>query len=366
MISKKYTILTAESDSFEGMSQMLLAGIPADCNPLRLSFFGGPADNKEYLAQLDVLKEKVREKYGDKSPVVTYVAQKPLVGTLKLELTTSDWSEMVKTDFHGDYLVLGNGSWRELIIGGILSDDLSKPVYEQSSDIFARIDEILSSEGFAIEDIVRQWNYIEEITGGDSSGKQNYQEFNDARSEFYSRGKWDAGYPAATGIGTQLGGIMVELNAIKGEGLDNIPVDNSLQVAAHSYSQKVLIGRDNNKSTPKFERARIIGGNGRHLALISGTAAIRGEESLTGTDIALQTKVTMENIEYLISEKNTGIPGRRTYKLLRVYIKNPEDLEFTRDFMKRNYPDVPRFSLYADICRDELLIEIEGVSEITQ
>lgn len=368
MINKKYLILTAEGGNFSEMSDMLLNQVSKDDTPLRLAFFGAPEDNEEYLSQLGVLRQKVKARFGNENPVLTYIAQKPLVGMLKLEVTALDQQNGLTVDYHDDYLLVRSHSWKELITGGIISDDIEKPAYSQSQDIFKRLETILDKEGFVIEDIFRQWNYIENITESDETGKQHYQEFNDARSEFYAKGDWSGGYPAATGIGTQLGGIMVELNAIKGSDIINIPVDNSLQVAAHAYSQQVLIGEKNrHKTTPKFERARIVGsGNGIYTAFISGTAAIRGEESLTDSDIRHQIQVTMENIDFLISAGNTKIEGTRRYKLLRIYIKYPEHIEITREYMNINYPHVPKFSLYADICRDELLIEIEGVAEITQ
>ena len=65
---------------------------------------------------------------------------------------------------------------------------------------------MLRREGFPLNSIIRQWNYIERITAFDGQD-QHYQAFNNARSGFYSKTEWTNGYPAATGIGANLGGI---------------------------------------------------------------------------------------------------------------------------------------------------------------
>ena len=100
---------------------------------------------------------------------------------------------------------------------------------------------------------------------------------------------------------------------------------------------------------------------------ISGTAAIRGEESCS-EDAVGQTRLTMENIDYLISEENlvkSGVaePEQMAYASLRAYLKYREDLEQVVEWMDGNYPAVDVLYLWADICREELLIEIEGIAK---
>lgn len=60
------------------------------------------------------------------------------------------------------------------------------------------------------------------------------------------------------------------------------PIDNKLQIAAHAYSDQVLEAAQQKKATPKFERAKSMTFDDRRIVYISGTAAIRGEESLVG------------------------------------------------------------------------------------
>ena len=218
---------------------------------------------------------------------------------------------------------------------------------------------------FCPDDIVRQWNYIGNITQH-RDGRQNYQEFNDARSVYYRKGSWPNGYPAATGIGASCDGIIVGCIAYKSSG-GIYPVNNPLQIAAHEYSKAVLV--DNNedavKSTPKFERAKLIEISDLAVCFVSGTAAIRGEDSMEADSADLQTIQTIENIEYLVSRENLVKYGCKPLDLhylnLRVYIKNAEDYEEVKSIVKARYPDVPAIYTVADVCRPELLVEIEGI-----
>lgn len=375
MAKKKYRVLTADGTDFESMCVSLLNRIEDTEKGLRLVFFGSPADNAEYLSQLRVIRRCVAGRFGKEQPVVTYVAQKPLTGQLKMEVASLDPDLPGPVDIrYGDrnYLIVSDRAGKELIMGGVLPADLSADALAQSNDVFAQIRAILNTEGFPVDSIVRQWNYIEGITRF-TDGRQHYQDFNDARTHFYALAQWPEGYPAATGIGTQLGGIMVELNALlPGPGVINLALDNKLQVAAHCYSQEVLLGEEDKvyktKTTPKFERARVIGFPDNATVYISGTAAIRGEESVQN-DITEQTRITMENIEFLTSPENINangkvVTGRPKFRLLRIYIKNPEHLEAVRDYMNTHYADVAKFYLYADVCREELLIEMEGIADI--
>ncbi|MCS3200603.1 RidA family protein [Candidatus Bacteroides intestinigallinarum] len=81
---------------------------------------------------------------------------------------------------------------------------MNLPVREQSEQAFRKAEEILKTEQMNFGDIVRQWNYLENITDI-AHGNQCYQDFNDVRTLFYASSEWESGYPAATGIGTQHG-----------------------------------------------------------------------------------------------------------------------------------------------------------------
>ncbi len=330
---------------------------------LKITFFGLPESNKEYLVTNRELHCIVKEFFGEQAPLVSFVAQKSSSTTLIAEVTFLA-DEEAKVTHHSRYKTIEHGTTKELMTEGIIPADIEASTFEQATEIFVAIENILASEGFLISDIYRQWNYIEDITVKNEES-QNYQEFNDARSIFYSKATWSNGYPAATGIGTSRGGIMIELCAIKGTKGTNKPIDNPLQVAAHNYSQKVLEGKVmeqlQERTTPKFERARILG----NTIYISGTAAIKGEESVLTNDTTAQAATTMEVMNNLISSNNIPVANNgATYDLLRIYVKHEEAIEEVKEYMNTHYPAVPKHYLVSDICRPELLIEIEGIAHI--
>ena len=132
------------------------------------------------------------------------------------------------------------------------------------------------------------------------------------------------------------------------------PIDSKLQVAAHAYSEQVLEVARQKKTTPKFERAKSMSFQDRKLIYISGTAAIRGEESLKGVGLERQLRITMENIAELIADAKLV--------KLRVYLKNKSDYEEAERLMNTYGLNIPISYMWADVCRDELLIEIEGIA----
>ena len=119
------------------------------------------------------------------------------------------------------------------------------------------------------------------------------------------------------------------------------------------------------KSTPKFERAKLIETERGACCFVSGTAAIRGEESIDATSVTQQTIKTIENIQYLVSKENLVRFGAKPYDLnyarLQVFVKNAEDYDAVRAVVEKCYPQVPTIYTVADVCRRELLVEIEGI-----
>lgn len=343
--------------------QEILQQVAAEENytPIRVVFFTSVTDPAEYTTQRERIKHACRDIFGASAPLMALVAQPPLENSLLAEVTYVDGFDQIT--YNDDYIILDDNY---LYSGGLYSS-MEKSIEGQADDIFAHLGQILNDEGFAINDIVRQWNYIEHITHISPQG-QNYQQFNDSRSRFYGLTTWPNGYPAATGIGASGGGILILVDAIRDSASCSRMLNNPLQQSAHTYSQQVLIeGRTVNKTTPKFERARWVGDSHSGMIYISGTAAIRGEESLR-EDVVQQCIMTLENIEHLISPDNQQQHGVRwtaqyEYELLRIYVKRREDWSQVKHWLQENCKCNNIIPVAADVCRTELLIEIGGIAK---
>ncbi|MBR5861367.1 MAG: hypothetical protein IKY71_08485 [Bacteroidaceae bacterium] len=363
MVEKIQRIYTSTVEgAFEEMLRDALLQVDA-AGLIKLAIFNKPADNCEYRKDLATIDKVATEIFGEQIPLTSYIAQKTLHGGVTIEATYIACSDAI-VEYHRNYRLITVKGCTELMTGGIVPRFDGGTTFEQSKDIFEGIAKMLGSNGFKPSDIYRQWNYIPGITVL-NDGSQNYQEFNDARSIFYGSDKWTGGYPAATGIGTSAGGVVVEICAIKGEKCANLPIDNPLQIAAHNYSQQVLDGKVieqlNERTTPKFERARLLG----DTVLISGTAAIKGECSNYSTDAVEQAAETMEIMDRLTSKENIPVENNGSqYDLLRVYVKRENDIPAVCEYMQSHYPAAKKHYLVADVCRPELLIEIEGVAHI--
>ena len=364
-----YTYITIPRQSFGAMLDRALEQLPCTYTPIRLVFFATISSNSEYIGCLTLIQNKVLAKFAVQAPVVSLVAQATLNDAGLIvevhEMETFATESLCYRQQNGvAYITLQDAAVKRLFLGGIISKNLETSIADQSKEVFGTIKKIMELEAMPVNSIVRQWNYIEKITAHDEQNRQHYQAFNDARSIFYDRAEWIHGFPAATGIGTQWGGVMIDLNATLGYTTETVitPIDNPLQIAAHAYSQTLLLGEPDKqlpcKTTPKFERAKQVTQCGDGVLYVSGTAAIRGEQSLLNVGIEQQTRITIENINVLI--------GCHPLCAIRVYLKNADELPRARAVIEELCPGLPTGYVLADVCREELLIEIEGISIITQ
>ena len=121
--------------------------------------------------------------------------------------------------------------------------------------------------------------------------------------------------------------------------------------------------------SPKFSRAMVLSCGTYATIFISGTASITDSETRHAGDAAAQTHQTLDNIAALIAEENVcrhGLPGLGTslasLGLVRVYVKRPEDYAAVRAVCRQRLGELPTIYAVADVCRPDLLVEIEGVA----
>jgi enamine deaminase RidA (YjgF/YER057c/UK114 family) len=97
-----------------------------------------------------------------------------------------------------------------------------------------------------------------------------------------------------------------------------------------------------------------------------------GQETIGKGDVSKQTIVTIENIKKLTDTERLSrlVSGSVSYRekisLLRVYIKNQNDFKLVREICDERFPQIPAVYIEADICRDDLLMEIEAEADLKQ
>ncbi len=385
---ERILIYPTSGDSFTEQLTDCLSQIDKQCNTrnekiLQQSFFISPENNKEYNSLRKEIITLLRKNQSYK-PSTSVIAQPPAYGhliTAELTLAVSMPGQEViyKTFGETPYTLVESNYCKEIYAAGISSYKTETDFTEQTEEAFRILKGILLKEGFTFSDIVRQWNYVENILSvQDEKGHytQHYQILNDVRSVYYAEASFKNGFPAATGIGMNAGGIILEIFAVNViKEIEIHPLQNPLQIDAYNYSEEVLVGDatagQQKKTTPKFERAKCVGINGETSIFISGTASIHNELTVGIDDPVKQTETTIENISGLISVdnlQNKGINSAGTeteYQFMRVYIKKQDYLGSVREICSKRFPKIPVHYLIADVCRDNLLVEIEGVAVVS-
>jgi chorismate lyase/3-hydroxybenzoate synthase len=203
-------------------------------------------------------------------------------------------------------------------------------------------------EARAEHHVLRVWNYLDAINQGEGDAER-YKQFCEGRAA--GMGSFFAeGFPAATAIGHHgpAGRLQVYLLACDQPGAR---VENPRQVSAWCYP------RQYGRTPPSFARAMLL--PSRDTLAISGTAAVVGHASAHEDDLRAQLEETLTNLEALLG--NAGVPAAFNARSpLKVYLRHPQDAAQVRQSLQHRLPGVPLLLLHGDICRSELLVEIDG------
>jgi enamine deaminase RidA (YjgF/YER057c/UK114 family) len=207
--------------------------------------------------------------------------------------------------------------------------------------------------------LIRIWNYLPEINRH-ADGDERYRLFNSARQlAFRNSGQATVGtVPAACALGSPAGSpISIYFLAAREP---PTMIENPRQTSAYHYPPK--FGRH----SPIFSRACVLNASAGTSLFVSGTASIVGHETIHQGDVGAQTRETMANINALLDEANRV--GQRRFSLdglkFKVYVRRPSDLGAIEGVLARSLrPSTPIVYLQADVCREDLLVEIEATGE---
>lgn len=200
---------------------------------------------------------------------------------------------------------------------------------------------------------LRIWNYFDAINEG-VADDERYRRFCSGRAA--GLGPSFAGnYPAASAIGTRGTERRVQVYAIAARGAGT-SVENPRQWSAWRYP------RQYGPTAPGFARGMRAPTHSPQL-YISGTAAVVGHASHHADDIGAQLDETMKNLESLLqSAQSKTALGQGAGDILKVYVRNADDARHLESQLRHRLgANVPMVLLHGDICRTELLLEIDGV-----
>ena len=309
------------------------------------------------------------------TPVTTYIPQCPADGGLiAIELYAVSGSGVrIGLAYREESITVEYHRMKWCYAGDITSHEEPMGAYERSLWAFRRMERVLESRNMTVENLVRTWIYQGNLTCLEG-GTQRYMELNRARTDFFEdcvflpehlppshRG---VVYPASTGIGTDDFDVTMSGIGFSSQRDDIIvvPLENPDQTSAFDYSAQY------SPKSPKFARAMALAFDDACRIYISGTASITESASRFLDDPEAQTHQTLDNIARLVSGDNLRAAGINGFapaladgNLYRVYVKKPEHYAKIRAVCESRLPQIPVTYTIADVCRPELLVEIEGV-----
>ena len=258
----------------------------------------------------------------------------------------------------------GNLQYRygeHVLFGFIALNEADFPPTSEASTIqlashaaYSAIFEMIGMAGF--RHLVRCWNYLPRINAADGV-LERYRQFNIGRQDAFIAAQRShlAGAPSASALGTMDGGLVVYFLASHAE---PHAIENPRQISAYHYPDQY------GPRSPTFSRATLLPLPGMEALFISGTASIVGHETLHHGDIAVQTAEALRNIDIIVRQANlkSRLGGFATRDLcMKVFIRHKESLEAVARVLREHLGDsIDVTWLQADICRAELLVEIEA------
>lgn len=237
-----------------------------------------------------------------------------------------------------------DASARHCILGDILPTHLHGTRTKQAREVFENIERALRLAKMEPRNLARTWLYLDNLVSW-------YGDLNRARTEIFRQ--WDllaTSVPASTEIGAK----NPHGAAIIAGAWATVPhhatatvkeVVSPLQCPARSYGSS-------------FARAMEWTTPGHRRLTVSGTASIApGGASAHLGDLRSQVDLTMEVVEALLDSRGAtfGDVTRAT-----AYIKHPEHASALDDWFEQSgAPWFPSIATHTQVCRDELLFEIE-------
>jgi enamine deaminase RidA (YjgF/YER057c/UK114 family) len=236
-----------------------------------------------------------------------------------------------------------DGFARHVILNDVLPDHFSAAPALQAVQAFERLQNILEQYGMGFHQVARTWFYLDNILDW-------YGRFNRVRAGLFKRWKvFESTVPASTGIGVSNASgaaLACGLWAVQpcAESFPVRELASPLQCPAPSYGS--CFSRAVEIRSPDFRRI-----------LVSGTASIHPDGSTARCgDLNGQIELTMEVIEAILEANDMDFSDATR---ATAYFKDVRHAPFFADWRKRREIQLPVLMVQGEVCRDDLLFELE-------
>ena len=201
----------------------------------------------------------------------------------------------------------------------------------------------------------RVWNHVGGINE-DEEGLERYKRFSVGRHESLTRhGYARDRFPAASAVGMSAPGLLIYFLAGRVEGKQT---ENPRQVSAYDYPPQY------GPRSPSFSRATVVGDD---LIFVSGTASVVGHESHHHESAEKQLDETVQNLDVTLGAAASLVGRSATtgeLSVAKIYVRKGAEHEPLVTRLRQVFPH--SVVLQSDICRRELVLEIEGVAVLAK
>lgn len=333
------TAQVSEAAGFEALAQQLTKTLKSlDAFPLSAEVFGVPASGRTQwdralgafpcpVMWLEGREDHSSSLQGFQVWAVSDVTATPI---------------HLKSQFVGMHYEMDGFRWCRLT--GLLPEDKEAGKKEQTRSLFAAMEEALTQADMRFSQVARTWFYNHDMLSW-------YDDFNEVRTAFFrERNIFDQLVPASTGIGCWNGGgaaLTAGLVALE-QGEHNqgaVAIPSPLQCPSIEYGSA-------------FSRAVEFASPTLRRLLISGTASIEpGGKSIHFGDMKRQIHLTLCVVQGIL--RSRGMNWSHVSRAI-AYFKDADDAPlFAQCMADRGVAPIPVLLAHTDICRDDLLFELE-------
>lgn len=238
----------------------------------------------------------------------------------------------------------------------VLSEKDFGGIGKTTHEAYRRLFDYLPASGYPY--LLRVWNYFSAINEG-IGDQERYRQFCVGRQLAFER-SWLEADPAATVIGLpeKTSRLRVLWLASRTPGR---MLDNPRQMVPRAYPP------EHGPEPPRFSRGALWSGTRGKLLLISGTASVVGHSSRHIGKLDAQLAETRRNLDTLLKVANEAAGTDSRFgagTVLRAYVRAEQDLADVEQWLHDSFPGAQYAVLQGDVCRTELLVEIEGVHHL--